>query len=51
MYVYGLIWYCSLAQVIAVDNADPARTGTATIAVTVTGVNDNTPVITNPPGK
>ena len=39
-----------LSQVIAVDDAAPPRTGTATVFVTVTDVNDNTPIITNPPG-
>ena len=32
------------------DNAAPARTGTATVSITVMNVNDNSPVITNPPG-
>ena len=37
-----------LAQVIAVDDAAPPQTGTATISVTVTNVNDNSPSITTP---
>lgn len=39
-----------LSQVIAVDDAAPPQTGTATVSVTITDVNDNTPIITNPPG-
>ena len=33
------------------DDGNPPGTGMATVTVTVTNVNDNTPEISNPPGK
>ena len=38
-------------QVVATDNGSPMLTGSAQVTVTVNDVNDNTPVITNPPGN
>ncbi len=37
-------------QVLAIDDAAPPRTGTATVTVTIAPENDNAPIITNPPG-
>lgn len=48
---HNIVIILYLFQVIAVDNAAPPRTGTATISVTVTDVNDNDPIITNPSGR
>ncbi len=40
-----------VTQVLAIDDATPPLTGTATIIVTIDPENDNAPIITNPPGE